>query len=63
MRGAPDVVVLPENVADTDGPIAGSALDERFADQARRLGTNLVVGITEGEGDRFRNAVVVWARR
>ncbi len=58
--GDPDVVLLPENVADVDGPIAGTALDEAFAEQARRLGTTLVVGGTEGEDDGFRNASVVW---
>ncbi|SDU73583.1 apolipoprotein N-acyltransferase [Jiangella alkaliphila] len=58
--GEPDVVLLPENVADVDGPIAGTALDEAFADEARRLGTTLVVGVTEGEVDGFRNASVVW---
>lgn len=58
--GEPDIVLLPENVADVDGPIAGTALDEAFADEARRLGTTLVVGVTEGEDDGFRNASVVW---
>ncbi|PZF80317.1 apolipoprotein N-acyltransferase [Jiangella anatolica] len=60
VEGEPDVVLLPENVADTDGPIAGTALDEAFAEQARRLNTTLIVGVTEGEDDGFRNASVVW---
>ncbi|SEE89226.1 apolipoprotein N-acyltransferase [Jiangella alba] len=60
VQGEPDVVLLPENVADVDGPVAGTALDEAFAEQARRLRTTLVVGLTEREGDGFRNASVVW---
>ncbi|RIQ20397.1 apolipoprotein N-acyltransferase [Jiangella rhizosphaerae] len=61
VEGEPDVVLLPENVADVEGPVAGTALDEAFAEQARRLRTTLVVGVTESEGDDgFRNASVVW---
>ncbi|TDD69937.1 apolipoprotein N-acyltransferase [Jiangella aurantiaca] len=60
VEGEPDVVLLPENVADVDGPIAGTALDETFAEQARRLRTTLVVGVTEGQDHGFRNASVVW---
>lgn len=58
--GDPDVVLLPENVADVDGPLADTALGDEFAGHARRLDTTLVVGVTEGEADGFRNASVVW---
>lgn len=58
--GTPDLVLLPENVADVEGGLAGTVLDERLAEHARRLGTSLVVGVTEGDGDRFRNASVLW---
>jgi apolipoprotein N-acyltransferase len=60
IQGSPDLVVLPENVADVEGPIATSELDERFAELARGLDANLIVGVTEGYGDRFRNAAVLW---
>src|SRR5699024_686531 len=55
-----ELVVLPENVADTDGTIAESPMDAHFAEQARRLEANLVVGVTESVGDRFRNVAVLW---
>lgn len=58
--GSPDLVVLPENVVDVDGSIAGSLPDSQIQAQARRLGTSVVVGIVEATGDRFRNAAVLW---
>lgn len=60
IREPVDLVVLPENVADTDATIAESDLDARFAEHARRLRAYLVVGVTEGIGERFRNVAVLW---
>lgn len=57
---SPDLVVLPENVVDVVGSIAGSLPDLQIAAQARRLDTAVVVGIVEKEGDGFRNAAVLW---
>ncbi|NEE03613.1 apolipoprotein N-acyltransferase [Phytoactinopolyspora halotolerans] len=58
--GPVELVVLPENVADTDGPIAGTELDRRYGALAQSVNAYLVVGVTEGDGDRFRNAAVMW---
>ncbi len=55
-----DLVLLPENVADVEGPIVGTDLDERFAELARDLDTHLVVGVTEGDGDGFHNSALLW---
>ncbi|PSL08037.1 apolipoprotein N-acyltransferase [Haloactinopolyspora alba] len=60
VRPPVDLVVLPENVADTDGLVAESELSARFAGQAQRLRAHVVVGVTEGVGDRFRNVAVLW---
>lgn len=60
ITGSPDLVLLPENVANVDGPVAGSSIDVAFAEVARRLDTNVVVGVTESEGEGFRNASVLW---
>ncbi|WP_338752205.1 apolipoprotein N-acyltransferase [Janibacter alittae] len=61
ITGSPDLVLMPESIAHVDGPIGRTPVGARFADLARRLGTNLVVGTTEAEGqDRFRNASVLW---
>ena len=61
ITGSPDLVLLPESIAHVEGPIGQTSVGARFADLARRLGTNLVVGTTEAEGrDRFRNASVLW---
>lgn len=61
ITGSPDLVLMPESIAHVDGPIGQTSVGARFADLARRLETNLVVGTTEAEGrDRFRNASVLW---
>nr|WP_257907216.1 apolipoprotein N-acyltransferase [Janibacter limosus] len=61
ITGSPDLVLLPESIAHVEGPIGQTSVGARFADPARRLGTNLVVGTTEAEGrDRFRNASILW---
>ena len=60
----PELMVWPEDVADVDGPLAGSAEEADMAALARDLGLTLVAGIVEEpeEGDRFRNAAVAWDR-
>jgi apolipoprotein N-acyltransferase len=61
--GAVDLVLLPEDVIDVEGPMAGSPEDAAVADVARRLGTTVVAGVVEDVGeDRFRNAAVAWDR-
>lgn len=61
ITGSPDLVLLPESIAHVEGRIGQTSVGARFADLARRLGTNLVVGTTEAEGrDRFRNASILW---
>ena len=60
VSGSPDVVLLPENVVDVDGPIARSPVGEQLSALASRLDSSLVVGVTESTGDRFRNAAVLW---
>lgn len=59
--GSVDLVLLPEDVIDVEGPIAGSPEDEAVAEVARRLATTVVAGVVEDVGeDRFRNAAVAW---
>jgi len=61
--GAVELVLLPEDVIDVEGPIAGSPEDEAVAEVARRLATTVVAGVVEDVGqDRFRNAAVAWDR-
>ena len=54
------LVLLPENVVNIDGSIDGTRVDAAFAELARQLDTNIVVGITESEDQHFRNASIVW---
>lgn len=61
VAGAPDLVLLPENGSGVAGLVEGFAPAERLAAQARRLRTTLVAGVVETEGDRFRNAAVLWS--
>ncbi|MDP8937439.1 MAG: apolipoprotein N-acyltransferase, partial [Actinomycetota bacterium] len=59
--GSVDLVLLPEDVIDVEGPIGGSPEDEAVAEVARRLATTVVAGVVEDVGeDRFRNAAVAW---
>ncbi|WP_218612383.1 apolipoprotein N-acyltransferase [Pseudonocardia sp. KRD291] len=61
ITGSPDLVLLPENVITSRGPVAGTAGDARVAALARELDAPVVVGVTESEGDAFRNAAVLWS--
>lgn len=60
LTGSPDLVLLPENVANINGAVAGSAFDTAIAGLARELNTNIIAGITESEDEGFRNASVLW---
>jgi apolipoprotein N-acyltransferase len=55
-----DLVLWPENVVSVD-ELAGSREDVELAALARRLGTTLIVGVTEDAGrENFLNAAVVY---
>ncbi|WP_334142267.1 apolipoprotein N-acyltransferase [Rhabdothermincola sp.] len=55
-----DLVLWPENVVSVEGDLRGSAEGRELSALARRLGTTLVVGATEGDGpEHFRNASMV----
>ena len=59
--GAADLVLLPEDVIDVEGPVAGSPEDAAVAEAARRLAATVVAGVVEDvDDDRFRNAAVAW---
>ncbi|MCS5480585.1 apolipoprotein N-acyltransferase [Corynebacterium sp. YIM 101645] len=60
ITGDPDLVLLPENVANVDETVDGTVVDASFAELARQLDTNVVVGITESDGEHFRNASILW---
>lgn len=56
-----DLVLWPEDVVDTDGPVLRFREGAELRALARRLETNLVVGTVESVGsDRFRNSVQVF---
>ena len=55
-----DLVVWPEDVVDTEGPVTAKPEGDELAALARRLDATLVVGTVEGEGDRFRNSAQVF---
>ncbi|MDP8988322.1 MAG: apolipoprotein N-acyltransferase, partial [Actinomycetota bacterium] len=60
LRPGVDLVVWPESAVTVVGAVAGSPEDETVGAAARRLGTTLVAGVVEREGDRFRNLAVAW---
>jgi apolipoprotein N-acyltransferase len=57
-----DLVLWPENVVHTEGPLLDNPEGEELADLARELDTTLIVGATEGfdELDAFRNVAVAF---
>ena len=55
-----DLVVWPENVITVSEPVTGTDEAAAVADVADRLGSTVVVGVVEREGDGFRNAAVAW---
>lgn len=60
LRGTPDVVLFPEGIVDADGPAAESEAGAAFAALAVRRGATVVVGVVEGEQERFRNAALAY---
>jgi len=55
------LVLWPEDVVALEGPLDGSAEEAALADLARRLGSTLVVGVTETLSDTsYRNEVVAF---
>jgi apolipoprotein N-acyltransferase len=57
-----DLVLWPENVVHTEGPLLDNPEGDDLAELARELDTTLVVGVTEGfdEVEGFRNAAVAF---
>ncbi len=58
---APRLVLWPEDVVSLDGPLDGSPEEAALSALARRLGSTLVVGVTETlSATAFRNEVVAF---
>ncbi|MBV8463931.1 MAG: apolipoprotein N-acyltransferase, partial [Acidimicrobiales bacterium] len=58
---APELVLWPEDVVAISGPLAGSGEERALSALARRLGSTLVVGVTETLSNTvFRNEVVAF---
>jgi apolipoprotein N-acyltransferase len=53
-----DLVLWPEDIVNIEGPVTDSEEGAQLSDIARGLGTNLLVGVVEGDGDHFHNAQV-----
>jgi apolipoprotein N-acyltransferase len=57
--GPVDLVVWPEDVVDTEGPVVENREGRELSDLARELDATLVAGVVEGvDRDSFRNASV-----
>ncbi len=57
----PSLVLWPEDVIALAGPLRGSAQGAQMAEEARRLHTTLVAGVTEpASPTTFRNEIVAW---
>ena len=55
-----DLVLWPENVVTVKEPVGGTPQARSLEDLAQEVGATVVAGVVEREGDRFRNAAVVW---
>ena len=55
-----DLVVWPEDVVDVEGPVTATREGGELEALANSLGAELVVGVTEGEPDGFRNAALLF---
>ena len=57
-----DLVLWPENVVHTEGPMLDAPVGDDLADLARELDATLIVGVTEGFDEllAFRNAAVAF---
>ena len=60
VTGSPDLILLPEGVVVVDSPLISTPVNRQLGQLARRLGSSLVVGLVEGEGEGFRNAAVAY---
>jgi apolipoprotein N-acyltransferase len=60
VRTPVDAVFWPEDVVDVDGPVVDAREGDELAELARSLDAPVVVGVVEGDGDRFHNAAVVF---
>jgi apolipoprotein N-acyltransferase len=59
--GPVDLVVWPEDVVDTEGPVVDNREGRELADLARALDSPLIAGVVEGvDRERFRNASVAF---
>jgi len=57
----PSLVLWPEDVIALAGPLRGSTQGAEMAEEARRLHTTLVAGVTEpASPTKFRNEIVAW---
>src|SRR5699024_9620128 len=57
---SPARVLLPGSMGHAGGPVGESPGGHRVARLARQLDSDVVAGITESEGDGYRNAAVLW---
>ncbi len=55
-----DLVVWPEDGVKVEGEVQASPQGRAVADLARRLATTFVSGVSQREGDRFRNLALAW---
>jgi apolipoprotein N-acyltransferase len=61
MARPPSLVLWPEDVIALAGPLSGSTQGAEMAEEAVRLHTTLVAGVTEpASPTTFRNEIVVW---
>jgi apolipoprotein N-acyltransferase len=61
VEGPVDLVLWPEDVVDIEGNVLRTREGRELAALARALDATLIVGVVEGQGDRFRNSVVAFA--
>jgi apolipoprotein N-acyltransferase len=61
VQGPVDLVLWPENVVAVDGRLEGNTEDKELSALAQRLGSTLIVGVTEDvDANHFLNAAVVY---
>lgn len=61
IEGPVDLVVWPEDVVDTEGPVVDNREGDELADLARELDATLIAGVVEGvDREYFRNASVAF---
>jgi apolipoprotein N-acyltransferase len=58
IQGPVDVVLWPEDVVNIEGPVTNSDEGAQLSALARQLHATVLVGVVEGDGDRFHNAQV-----